>query len=391
MSKCYCCGLCGRFGGGPYNESRREWEISRHWQTQSLLLVMLDRELAATCDVVEFWDRLLPFLPPGVLGKRLLGSNFSLKVGEEGELGGQFWGVFAENSPKGQMPNSERSPEGKNSPWAALVYSRRTRKRFQWYSPLTCCSSVIITSTAILRMPSFVWGLSVLRCDVHIRPNSLSASLISRILILMIAKRSRYSNWLSHWNSWVSPLPSVVGLPSFLLLAVLLTGVHVLVVFVLIATGATARRFAAEFIMNNRIGSEKWIVKSKISRIQVSRWCWESIVGSTHYRLCLFCPLALLAADPLTAWLLLGFVSASGGSFRFSGRRQIVRSFPVVITTLALTCWRYTRSFNFDRDVKGKCSARILIETCSGCLILRCLRRYEGRVATQTGSFHTER
>lgn len=51
---------------------------------------MLDRELAATCDVVEFWDRLLPFLPPGVLGKRLLGSNFSLKVGEEGELGGQF-------------------------------------------------------------------------------------------------------------------------------------------------------------------------------------------------------------------------------------------------------------------------------------------------------------
>lgn len=51
-------------------------------------------------------------------------------------------------------------------------------------SPLTCCSSVIITSTAILRMPSFVCGLSDLRCDMHIRPNSLSASLISRILIL---------------------------------------------------------------------------------------------------------------------------------------------------------------------------------------------------------------
>lgn len=37
----------------------------------------------------------------------------------------------------------------------------------------------------------------------------------------------------------------------------------------------------------------------------------------THYRLCLFCPLALLAAVPLTE-LLLGLVSESGGSFRFS-------------------------------------------------------------------------
>lgn len=221
MSKCYCCGLCGRFGGGPYNESRREWEISRHWQTQSLLLVMLDRELAATCDVVEFWDRLLPFLPPGVLGKRLLGSNFSLKVREEGELGGQFWGVcLPKIAQKVNSPSSERSPEGKNSPWATLVYSRRTRKRFQCYLPLTCCSSVIITSTAILRMPSFVWGLSVLRCDVHIRPNSLSASLISRILILMIAKQKllfkltvalKFTSLTSPERCWLAFVPSPCG------------------------------------------------------------------------------------------------------------------------------------------------------------------------------------
>jgi hypothetical protein len=41
------------------------------------------------------------------------------------------------------------------------------------------------------------------------------------------------------------------------------------------------------------------------------------LAWDTHYRLCLFWPLALLAAVPLTE-LLLGFVSESGGSFRFS-------------------------------------------------------------------------
>lgn len=50
--------------------------------------------------------------------------------------------------------------------------------------PLTCCSSVIITSTAIFKMPNFVCGLSDFRCVLHIRPSSFSASLISRIRIL---------------------------------------------------------------------------------------------------------------------------------------------------------------------------------------------------------------
>lgn len=55
--------------------------------------------------------------------------------------------------------------------------------------PLTCCSSVIITSTAILSMPSLVCGLSVFKCDIHILPNSFKASFMSRIRIL---KSTRY-------------------------------------------------------------------------------------------------------------------------------------------------------------------------------------------------------
>lgn len=51
--------------------------------------------------------------------------------------------------------------------------------------PLTCCSRDIITSTAMLRMPSLVWGLSVFRCVIHILPSSLRASFMSRILILV--------------------------------------------------------------------------------------------------------------------------------------------------------------------------------------------------------------
>lgn len=50
--------------------------------------------------------------------------------------------------------------------------------------PLTCCSKFMMTSTAMLRMPSFVWGLSVFRCVMHIRPSSFNASLMSRIRIL---------------------------------------------------------------------------------------------------------------------------------------------------------------------------------------------------------------
>lgn len=37
----------------------------------------------------------------------------------------------------------------------------------------------------------------------------------------------------------------------------------------------------------------------------------------TYYRLCLFCPFALFDVPP-SIELLLGFVSESGGSFRFS-------------------------------------------------------------------------
>jgi hypothetical protein len=53
-----------------------------------------------------------------------------------------------------------------------------------------------------------------------------------------------------------------------------------------------------------------------------------TIMGSkkklTYYLLCLFCPLALLAAVPLTE-LLLGLVSESGGSFRFSVNKFCLR------------------------------------------------------------------
>lgn len=57
--------------------------------------------------------------------------------------------------------------------------------------PLTCCSSVMITSTAMFSIPNFVCGLSDFRCVLHIRPSSLSASLISRIRILNDAKITR--------------------------------------------------------------------------------------------------------------------------------------------------------------------------------------------------------
>lgn len=56
--------------------------------------------------------------------------------------------------------------------------------------PRTCCSSCMMTSTAMLRMPSLVCGLSDFKCVMHMRPNSLSASLISRIRILILGVRS---------------------------------------------------------------------------------------------------------------------------------------------------------------------------------------------------------
>lgn len=52
------------------------------------------------------------------------------------------------------------------------------------YSPRTCCSKLVITSTAWCKILSFVWAFSALRCIWHIRPSSLKASLMSRTRIL---------------------------------------------------------------------------------------------------------------------------------------------------------------------------------------------------------------
>ena len=51
----------------------------------------------------------------------------------------------------------------------------------------------MITSTAMLRIPSFVWGLSVFRWVIHILPSSFNASLMSLMRILEEA-----SLWLQH-------------------------------------------------------------------------------------------------------------------------------------------------------------------------------------------------
>lgn len=53
-----------------------------------------------------------------------------------------------------------------------------------------------MTSTAMLRIPSLVCGLSVFRCVIHILPSSFSASLISLIRILsrtLLAWRRSFS------------------------------------------------------------------------------------------------------------------------------------------------------------------------------------------------------
>jgi len=74
-------------------------------------------------------------------------------------------------------------------PSSAFSSSRRFKQAafgFRFLSR-TCCSSCMMTSTAMLRMPSLVCGLSDFKCVMHMRPNSLSASLISRIRILSLA------------------------------------------------------------------------------------------------------------------------------------------------------------------------------------------------------------
>lgn len=53
----------------------------------------------------------------------------------------------------------------------------------------TWVSKLLMTSTAMFRTPSFVWGLSLLLgfSIIHTRPSSFKASLMSLILILSLA------------------------------------------------------------------------------------------------------------------------------------------------------------------------------------------------------------
>lgn len=164
---------------------------------------MLDMVLAEANDVVEFLDHLLPFLLLFVLGKLLLDLSFSLQ---------RFCKI--------------------------TFCSWRFRADCL---PLTCCSSVIITSTAILRMPSFVCGLSDLRCDMHIRPSSLRASLISRILIL----RNMKFNWKFIHKKIDKPLSSVIRLSPLFFFTIFFTRIQILIiVIVVVSTRTTTGCFA---------------------------------------------------------------------------------------------------------------------------------------------------
>lgn len=64
---------------------------------------------------------------------------------------------------------------------------------FKWntfgfkFLSLTCCSRLIMTSTAMFRMLSLVCGLSDFKWLMQILPSSFKASLISRIRILSLA------------------------------------------------------------------------------------------------------------------------------------------------------------------------------------------------------------
>ena len=53
--------------------------------------------------------------------------------------------------------------------------------------PLTWCSKVVMTETAECSMVSLVWALSCLRCNWHILPSSLNASLMSRTRMRSLA------------------------------------------------------------------------------------------------------------------------------------------------------------------------------------------------------------
>lgn len=152
MSKCYCWGLWGRFGGGPWNQSSST--ISIKFFRVSIAALTGNAGYGACCNR---WCC-------GIFGPSSAFS--SSRRFRQAAFGFKF------------LSKNEISTIG-----STFLGSSKTLS-----SPLTCCSSVIITSTAILRIPSFVCGLSDLRCDMHILPNSLRASLISRILILLMKK-----------------------------------------------------------------------------------------------------------------------------------------------------------------------------------------------------------
>lgn len=80
------------------------------------------------------------------------------------------------------------------------------------FRSLTCCSKLVITSTAWWRIFSLVWALSVFRCIIHILPSSLKASLMSLTRILsraLLACRLSFSlSALISGGSSSSPEPA---------------------------------------------------------------------------------------------------------------------------------------------------------------------------------------
>ena len=75
--------------------------------------------------------------------------------------------------PGGGVQLSPEEPSSLRLRHATLGFRFRSR---------TCCSRVMITSTALFMMPSFVIGLSDFRWVLQILPNSFNASLMSLIL-----------------------------------------------------------------------------------------------------------------------------------------------------------------------------------------------------------------
>lgn len=127
---------------------------------------------------------------------------------------------------------------------------------FHQHSPLTCCSRVIITSTAIFSMPSLVCGLSDFRCDMHMRPSSFNASLISRIRILKAVNELMLVSataWPDGLYRLFLPFSCVVRLSSLSLLPVLGDRIQIIVIIVVIGARTTTRGFTTNSIVDIKI------------------------------------------------------------------------------------------------------------------------------------------